>query len=324
MIFDGHSDLLIALSKQRQQGQKNVFKSFYYDQYRASSVYGGIFVLWADPPNDIHPKERIDHLLNVALNEIEDAQGLIRLITKFSDLDMKDTNHFQVLLGMEGLSHLKNDISLLDGYYDQGVRHASLTWNDVNEFATSVLGDPTRGLTPSGIEAVERMEQLGMIVDVSHLNEKSFWDVANHTHKPFIASHSNARSVCDHKRNLTDDQLKAVSASGGLVGLNCYGDFVSASKSLQTLEGMGIQINHLLKTIGPDHIALGFDFCDYLEADTLGSFSDTPLAQPGINGLNNISEVKNLTAYLYAMGLSENVILKITHRNYERFLREVL
>lgn len=324
MIFDGHSDLLIAISKQRQQGHKNVFKSFYYDQYKASLVSGSIFVLWADPPNDASPKKRIDQLLSVALSEIEDSQGLIRLITKFSDLDITDTTHFQVLLGMEGLSHLKNDVSLLDYYYSKGVRHASLTWNEVNEFATSVLGDPNRGLTSSGIDVVRRMEQLGMVVDVSHLNEKSFWDVANHTQKPFIASHSNARSICDHKRNLTDAQLKAVSASGGLVGLNCYGDFVNTKKNLQTLEGMSIQITHLLKLIGPDHIAFGFDFCDYLETDTLGSFSDNPLDQPGIKGLNSISEVKNLIHLLYDMGIPENDIHKITHLNYQRFLREIL
>ncbi|GAU78059.1 dipeptidase [Fusibacter sp. 3D3] len=324
MIFDGHSDLWIAISNQRHQGQHNVFKSFYYDQYKASSVFGSIFVLWADPPNDVNPKKRIDELLSVALNEIEESQGLMRLITKSSELDMTDTSHFQVLIGMEGLSHLKGDIALLDDYYNKGVRHASLTWNDVNAFATSVLGDPNRGLTSIGIDVVTRMEQLGMIVDVSHLNEKSFWDVATHTHKPFIASHSNARSLCDHKRNLTDAQLKAVSASGGLVGLNCYRDFVSTNRALQTLEGMRFQIAHLLQKIGSDHIAFGFDFCDYLEADTLGSFSDTPLDQPGIEGLNSISEVKNIMHLLYDMGISEKDIHKITHLNYQRFLNAIL
>ena len=237
---------------------------------------------------------------------------------------MKDNSHFQILLGMEGLSHIKSDISLLDHYYSKGVRHASLTWNDVNELATSVLGDPNRGLTAYGVEAVRHMEKLGMIVDVSHLNEKSFWDVANHTKKPFIASHSNSRRICDHKRNLTDDQLKAISDSGGLVGLNCYGDFVSTNKKLKTLEGMKLQINHLLKTIGPDHLALGFDFCDYLETDTLGSFSVSTLDQPGILGLNSVSEVHNLIYLLHDMGISEDHFNKITHLNYERFLKEIL
>ena len=118
---------------------------------------------------------------------------------------------------------------MINYFYDEvGVRHAMLTWNELNALATGWPVDVTRGLTEAGKKAVKRIQDLGMVMDVSHLNDKCFWGVIDLAQGPIIASHSNARSVCPAMRNLTDDMLKAIAKTGGLVRMNSMREFIFA------------------------------------------------------------------------------------------------
>lgn len=108
-----------------------------------------------------------------------------------------------------------------------------LTWDEENALATGVQGDADRGLTETGRRAVRRIQEKGMVMDVSHLNEKSFWGVMDVTAGPVIASHSNAKALCDVPGNLTDEQLRAIRDTGGVVGLNAYCRFVDANPDRQ-------------------------------------------------------------------------------------------
>lgn len=229
-----------------------------------------------------------------------------------------------IVIGMEGLSHIGSNIDKINYYHDEvHVRHASLTWNEENELATGVCGDDNRGLTLAGKNAVKRLEDLNMLVDVSHLNEKSFWDLVNVASKPIIASHSNAKSLCDVKRNLCDEQLKAVANSGGVVGLNGFSGFVSHNKDKQNLQGFVDHIDYIADLIGVDHICLGFDYCDYLESGTLSSFSED-VDNPNVKNLQSASHSNNVTKELRKRGYLEDEIDKITHRNIFRVMEDVL
>ena len=146
--------------------------------------------------------------------------------------------------------------------YAQGVRMVALTWNFSNSLGHPNSTDPTemgQGLTPLGRAVVERMEEVGMVVDVSHLSDGGFWDVAAQCKRPFVASHSNARALTDHPRNLTDSMLKALADHGGVVGLNFYNLFLGEAGDT-TCEAILRHALHIRKVAGVEALALGSDF----------------------------------------------------------------
>ena len=220
---------------------------------------------------------------------------------------------------MEGLSGLHGRVDFLDVLYAWGVRHAMLTWNEVNEFAHGASCHEDKGLTSLGIKALDRMEELGMLVDVSHANERTFWDVCEHTTKPFIASHSNAYALCAHARNLKDDQIKALAARGGVIGMNAWPEFIDGAAP--SAERLADHVDHIRDLVGIDHIACGFDFCDYLTSDTLDSFTSSDVVTEGLESAANIP---SLFALLRARGYSEEDVEKIAHGNMMRVVKAVI
>jgi len=168
------------------------------------------------------------------------------------------------VLAIENGNALMGDLHRLDELYARGVRIITLTWNGANELGFGAHCDGSPGLTPFGRAAVGRMCELGMIPDVSHLNEVGFWDaveLASARAKPFWATHSNCANIQPHCRNLSDDQLRAVFACGGLVGLNLYTDFLGGAG---TARDVARHLAHMIALGGEDHAALGSDFdgCD--------------------------------------------------------------
>ena len=221
MIFDCHGDVWTDVTVQRDNGMKDVIKNRHLNRFNSGDIIGGIFVLWIDPPHDKNPKKRLVEMISATSTEIMGNQDILRIILEKGDFDKAlEEEKLAVIIGLEGLSGIGDNIDLLNALYMFGVRHASLTWNEENLLATGVRGNPERGVTALGEKAIHLMEKLGIIIDVSHANDKTFWDVYEKTTKPFIASHSNCRALCNVKRNLSDEQLKAISERGGLVGLN--------------------------------------------------------------------------------------------------------
>ena len=206
--------------------------------------------------------------------------------------------------------------------YSFGVRHASLTWNEENKLATGAKGNIDRGLTEDGAKLIKKMEELGMILDVSHTNEKTFWDICKVATKPFIASHSNCRSLCDVPRNLTDDQLREIAIRNGVVGVNSYEEFVSSDLEKRTVEHLVDHIDHMVEVMGIDHIGLGFDFAEYLNADTLKHYANTYTY--GVRGLEDTTKAKNIISVLEKRGYSKEDIEKICYKNFYRVIKEII
>ena len=161
-------------------------------------------------------------------------------------------------LTVEGGSVLAGDLSRIAMLAQRGVRMLTLTWNGANELGGGQAEDI--GLTPIGRQAIPLLEQHGIIVDVSHLGDNGFWEVAGLAKRPFVASHSNARAVCGHPRNLTDDQFKAIVQAGGLVGINFYTCFISQDGRDPSPRKLVEHIHHFAALGGEDHIALGSDY----------------------------------------------------------------
>lgn len=214
------------------------------------------------------------------------------------------------MLTVEDTAPLDGRIERVDELYARGVRMAALTWNYENSLAypnSKVAAEHLRGLKPFGIEAVTRMEELGMICDVSHLSEGGFWDVARYTKKPFIASHSCARALCPHQRNLTDEQLRAVAEHGGVVGVNFYSAFLNGREDFTPTSDIIVHMDYIRNKAGVESVALGSDF-------------------DGIDCKLEIGDCTGLTALAEAMEdrFTDDEIDLICSKNALRVFRDVI
>ena len=197
-----------------------------------------------------------------------------------------------------------------------GIRHIGLTWNEQNAFATGQRGDKDRGLTDLGIKAVEIIENLGILLDLSHANDKTFWDVAKYAKKPFFASHSNSRTLCPAMRNLTDDQIICIGERNGMVGMNSYHGFVSDKEDEKNLDTLLNHMEYIAEKIGIDKVGFGFDFAEYY--NVAGVDEDE-----GLKGVYDITEVKNVATALKKRGYSDEDIEKVSYRNFIAFFERI-
>ena len=192
------------------------------------------------------------------LRQVEKNSHRLRFCRSAEDLELaRREGKTAALLSVEGGCVLRGELERVDLLAQQGVRCITLTWNGENELGSG--HDSGRGLTDFGRAAVEQMEQRGILVDVSHLNDAGFSDLLNTAARPFLATHSNARSVCPHRRNLTDEQIRAMVARGCLIGLNYYERFL-VPEGEATPEHLLAHIRHFLRLGAEDCLALGSDF----------------------------------------------------------------
>jgi len=321
-IFDGHSDIFTDVTMKRLNGEKNVIKNHHIERLRKGGVDGTILVIWIDPPYTDDPSWRMLQILGSITDEIEDMKDIAGIVYNYNDiLSLREKGKLPIIIGCEGLSGIKNDLSLLTMLHRFGARHASLTWNEENELATGVRSsNKDRGVTPLGIQAIKKLEELNMIIDVSHANEKTFWDIYENTTKPFIASHSNAYSLCNAPRNLKDDQIKAIAGRNGVIGMNSWPDFIDLKNP--TVERLANHIDYIAELVGIESIGLGFDFCDFLQGDTTASFQDSE--STAAIGLEDATKIPALIDILVKRGYKTEDIEKIAYKNYERVIKEII
>lgn len=326
MLFDGHGDVWTDVTCKRvDHNETDIFRKYHLKKFQAGKVTGGIFVIWIDPPYDQDPPARSKQIVESIKAEMIDSADLLNFVTKFDDFEKgTKAGKINVVTGIEGLSQIGEDIDMIDYFYNEvGARHAMLTWNELNALATGCPQDPTRGLTEAGKRAVKRMEKLGMVLDVSHLNDKSFWDLMSIATTPVIASHSNSRTVCPAKRNLTDDMLKEIAKTGGLVGMNSLREFVSEKREEQNVQKLCDHLDYIANLIGIDHIGLGYDFDDYLGGEALSSFSSN-LDSPSADSVSNEAEAYNLILEMKKRGYSQEDCDKVAYKNFYRVFKQVL
>lgn len=323
MIFDAHCDIWTHVARKRLEGEQDIIRKYHLNKFKESDINGGIFVVWVDPPYDKNPKNRTKQILDKIQEEIKDSNDIVQIINNSEDFDKaKEHNKIAILIGMEGLQAIDDNIDDIEKLYSFGVRHASLTWNEENKLATGAKGNIERGLTEDGAKLVRKMEKLGMVLDVSHANEKTFWDICKVATKPFIASHSNCRSLCDVPRNLTDDQLREIASRNGVVGINSYEEFVSSNLEKRTIEGLVDHIDHMVEVMGINHIGLGFDFAEYMNSETLKHYASTYTY--GVRGLEDTTKAKNIINALETRGYSKEDIEKICYKNFYRVIKEII
>lgn len=181
------------------------------------------------------------------------------------------------LLSCEGAELLNCDPEKLDWAEEAGICAINLTWNHANFLAGSNISEPERGLNNLGRVFVRAAQERGILIDVSHCSDASFWDLMKITQRPVVATHSNSRAICAHSRNLTDDMFRAIVETGGFVGINLYAPFVAESEQA-SLDDAARHVEHFLELGGARNIGLGMDLdgCDALAGGMRGA-QDLPL-----------------------------------------------
>lgn len=322
MIFDGHSDIFSDVRYKREAGETQVLKNHHLERLRKGGIGGGCFVIWADTFNGFEPKDEMDAIVKALQAEMAETEDFVLVHNRAEVEAAQKAGKFAILLGIEGLAGIGEDLSKIDALYEIGARHAMLTWNEENALATGVKGNPDRGVTELGRKAIKIIQDKKMILDVSHLNEKSFWDVIDASNGPILASHSNAKALAGAARNLTDDQLKAIRDTNGLVGLNGFNDFISDIKEEQDVDHLVNHASYIADKIGVEHLGFGFDFFEFLNTDFMKSYSDQEDSL--LRGMEDCSKVPVLMEKLRKAGFTEKDLEMIGGGNWLNLIQRVM
>jgi len=312
-VFDGHCDTILEVMKHKRTLEKKSTTG-HLDIPRMKE--GGIDVqFFAVFIEDIYKPDRslkrALQLIDCFYREIENNQDDISLVTNYNQI--KEANRagkIAAILSIEGGEALEGDLGVLRVLYRLGVRLLTLTWNQRNQIADGIGESRTgSGLTEFGLKVIDEMNDLGMLIDVSHLSEAGFWDVVKRSKTPIVASHSNCYALCPHLRNLKDEQIKALADKGGVIGITFVPNFLTQEKRKTTVEDVVKHIDYLVEKVGVDYIGLGSDF------DGTGGL---PL------GLEGVDKIPNITGVLLGRGYKEKDIKKILGENFLRVFKEVV
>jgi len=318
VIIDGHNDLVLR----RWRGEPTMHLEL--DVAPAAGFAGGFFALYVPSPGVPDPAATpyalplpepipFEEAARIA-DELFDALCALPVTRAVSADDFRP-GRVTAIVHLEGAEAIAPDLSNLERWYDRGLRSIGPVWSRANAFASGVPfrfpspPDIGPGLTEAGRALVQACNRLGILVDLSHLNEQGFWDVAGLSGAPLVATHSNAHALCAASRNLTDRQLDAIRDSGGVVGVNFAVSFLRE-------DGMHVRetpiaeivrhVDYLVARMGIDHVAFGSDFDGAVCPDELGGMAGLP----------------KLVGALEAAGYDEPAVAKITHENWLRVLRE--
>ncbi|HEY9062613.1 MAG TPA: dipeptidase [Pseudobacteroides sp.] len=309
IIVDAHCD---TITKIMETGESLHTNKCHIDMERMINAgqYVQFFAAFIDPSfGQAYAMKRAVQIIDRFYEEI-DNNTCISLCTNYDEV-MKAINAKKVaaILSIEGGDALQGDLAALRMFYKLGVRSVCLTWNYRNEIADGVLdGSSGGGLTPFGKKLIVEMNRLGMIVDVSHISEKGFWDCIELTKKPLIASHSNAKKLCTHARNLTDEQLNAIKDNGGVAGINFYPRFLKDNGSA-SLNDIVRHIEYICSLVGVNHVGFGSDF-DGIES-----------VPEGVNGIQDMGKVLN---ELVRLNYKSEDIEKIAGLNFLRVIKDTI
>lgn len=264
----------------------------------------------------IHPKHKPAKTVENAMIQLdiydkiysEHKEDVFQIKSKedLKNLDYGTKTGFFTL--MEGADPLRDPDDLYE-YYLRGVRVLGPSWNNKNIFASGP--DSDEGLSENGIELIKKMNELYITLDLSHLNEKSFWDSIELTELIPVATHSNAKALTNHPRNLNDSQLKAISKRNGVIGIVFYNEFLKINNRFPTLEDIYAHTDHILNLCGEDHVGIGTD----LDGAQIKDFPEE---------VRQISKLPLVSEYFLSKGYSEEVVSKIMGRNFLRVIENNL
>jgi membrane dipeptidase len=306
-IFDAHCDTILAALDTNQ----NLYENNCHIDFKRLSLnhHIQVFAAFVDKVNDLKkPYLRANELIDFYHKQISEYSDFISHCNSFDDI--KNTvarNKIASLLSIEGGEALDGKIKNIEHFYKKGVRILTLCWNYKNELCDGIGVESGKGLTYFGINVLEKMNELGMLADVSHISEAGFWDVITLAKHPITASHSNAYSLMPNNRNLNDEQIKAIISNNGCIGINFYTQFLS--KDNCNISTILKHIEYILALGGENNIGFGSDF---------DGMSMLPCEISGVEDFFRIIDA------MQKIGYSDELIKKICYGNFLRLIKDVL
>ena len=325
MIIDLHCDTISEIYKNKSINLKENNLMIDINKLKKSDVLLQCFAMFTYLPDVDSPYNYVNEMISVYEKEIEKNSTDIAFAKSCEDI-LKNTENKKIsaFLTIEEGEAIEGSIEKLIHFYNRGVRMMTLTWNFENCIGfgnkklikngecVGYIPDKENGLKPFGFEAVEKMEELGMIVDISHLSDAGIYDIIDMTKKPFAASHSNGRAICDHPRNLTDDMIKKMANRGCIAGLNFYPEFLSRDFTNRErkayIDDVIVMLKYMVDIGGSEFVAIGSDydgFSDSLEWSDAGG-------------------TKSLIEAMEKSGFTQSLIENITYKNALRIIKEVV
>lgn len=305
LFFDAHCDILSKIKIPQEFFSNN----HHWDALRALSngPFVQVFSLFAEGYNQSEIKRKMEEQLQI-INHIENSYpDKIRIIRNGEDLaQLVDDKPHQLgcIIEAEGAEIIGESLEELERLYEAGLRILTLSWNNDNEVCDSIAGNSRHnGLSDFGRKVVEKAEAMGIVIDVSHASDKTFSDIAEIHKKSFIASHSNSRAICSHRRNLTDEQIRTIAKSGGIIGINLFPDFLNNSGNAHLMDIIR-HIEYISALVGTSCIGLGCDF------DGI----DLP---PG--GIRGVEDMGKIIEELLKLNYSEETVKGIAGQNFKKF-----
>lgn len=277
-IVDLHCDVLEKLTRYENVNFRNDTRLFAnFERLKAGNVKVQVFAIF------IHPDIPDEQKFSEALRQIEafhqhvlKEPGMVH-IKEWNQIDELEKNQIGAVLSLEGCDAIDDDIEKLKIILDAGVKIVGLTWNYENKVGYGTSEDATKGIKPFGKKVIELLNERDIIIDVAHLNEKGFYELLPLA-KKVIASHCNSRTLCDHPRNLTDEQVKMLVEKGGRIHVVFYPPFVEKEQKTTTIEKVVDHIKYLANLVGVEHIGFGSDFdgMDPLSVKELSNAAEFP------------------------------------------------
>lgn len=334
-VFDGHNDTLLHLWAEGDYAGDGFIHGMDADidtiKARQGGFGGGFFAIFTpslsqsdgdilntDPITNSEAISATDAMMEILQSLTTSHPETITLATSADEIKAANAqNIMAAILHIEGAEAITPDLDNLDDYYRRGLRSIGLVWSRANAFGTGVnfdfpgTPDQGAGLTPAGIELVKACNSKKMLIDLSHLNEAGFWDVAKHSTAPLVATHSNCHELCPSPRNLTSRQLDAMAESGGLAGLNFAAGFLREDGEKNPDTNLEVMIRHLdllLEHLGEDGVALGSDFDGAIIPDAIGSVAGLP----------------RLIEAMEKAGYGQPLIEKITYDNWLKMIKTTI
>ncbi len=308
-LADMHCDTISKLYYELKRGERTNLLSNHLQidliKLKKANYILQNFAVFVDTGIEKHPYQCAKGLITTFKNEINNNKNLIRQVTTVEEIFKNQKNgRISALLTLEEGDICEGDEKKLEELYEDGVRMMTFTWNYENSLATK------EGLTSKGISFLSKMEALGILPDVSHLSKAGFYDVYRYSTKPFVASHSNAVSLCNHKRNLSDDMIRKIAEKGGVIGVNFYGVFLENEPEngiyYSKVNRIADHIMHMIHVGGISCVGLGTDF-------------------DGFNGsveITDCSQMFLLIQELKSRNLTESEIEAVCYRNIINVYKE--
>jgi membrane dipeptidase len=316
-VLDSHCDTPSEILRGRDLSIDNHNAHVDFPKLVKGGVDGAFFALYIPAAFDSDPESGFDHaerMLEVVERSVSENSDIAAFASnRIQALKNREEGKFSVFLALENGSPIGDSIDNIKWFYDKGIRYITLCHSSDNQICDSCASAEKTwgGLSPFGREVVAEMNRLGILVDVSHVSDDTFYDVLKYSSRPVVATHSCCRAICGHPRNMTDDMIKALADAGGVIQINFYPffldpEFTDIDSSIRpSYKKVADHIDHVVSLVGIDHVGIGSDF-DGIEV--------TP------EGMDDISMMPVLFEELKDRGYSESDLEKLAGENFFRVL----